>query len=109
GRRSGHAFALETQGSVSKSWFSDLDWLILSPKPPSSTVTTDWDGFDACLAAANGVPHCALKIVIFDDADYTYARQATSRYPALPVYLQVGNPVPLIASDGAVVDSPDIA
>jgi 7-carboxy-7-deazaguanine synthase len=107
GRRSGHAFALETQGSVAKTWFSDLDWLILSPKPPSSRMATDWAAFEACLAAANGRPRCALKIVIFDDADYEYARQTAERHPSLPVYLQVGNPVPLVAADGAIADRPD--
>jgi organic radical activating enzyme len=33
GRHTGHAFALETQGSMAQSWFAQLDWLILSPKP----------------------------------------------------------------------------
>ena len=36
-----------------------------------------------------------LKIVVFDDADYSYARTVSARYPALPVYLQAGNPAPL--------------
>lgn len=48
GRDNGHSFALETQGSVAQSWFSELDWLILSPKPPSSGMATDWDAFEAC-------------------------------------------------------------
>src|SRR5262245_57803615 len=34
GRSKGHRFALETQGSVPSPWFTELDWLILSPKPP---------------------------------------------------------------------------
>jgi 7-carboxy-7-deazaguanine synthase len=97
GRPSGHTFALETQGSVAQSWFAELDWIVLSPKPPSSGMATDWDTFEACLQAANGRPHCVLKIVIFDDADYAYARTVAARCPALPVYLQVGNPAPLTA------------
>jgi hypothetical protein len=28
GHRSGHTFALETQGSVPQAWFADLDWLM---------------------------------------------------------------------------------
>src|SRR6185312_11456913 len=36
GHASGYSFALETQGSVAQSWFADLDYLTLSPKPPSS-------------------------------------------------------------------------
>lgn len=98
GRRRGHSFALETQASVARPWFRELDWMILSPKPPSSGMETDWAAVEACLAAAAGRPRCALKIVIFDDADYAYARDAAARLPALPIYLQVGNPAPLQAA-----------
>ncbi len=94
GHDSGYQFALETQGSVSKSWFADLDVLVLSPKPPSSDMTTDWAAFDTCLLAAGPNPEIVLKIVIFDDADYAYARQTAARYPQLPVFLQPGNHTP---------------
>jgi 7-carboxy-7-deazaguanine synthase len=102
GRRSGHSFALETQGSLAQPWFAELDWMIFSPKPPSSGMATDWKAFDACLAAAGARPRCVLKIVIFNDADYAYARTAAARYPALPVYLQVGNPAPSLAAGDAL-------
>jgi 7-carboxy-7-deazaguanine synthase len=101
GRRRGHSFALETQGSLAQPWFAELDWLILSPKPPSSGMATDWNAFDACLAAAGARPRSVLKVVIFNDADYAYARTAAARYPALPVYLQVGNPAPSLAAGDA--------
>jgi 7-carboxy-7-deazaguanine synthase len=93
GRVHGHGFALETQGSMPQPWFADLDWLILSPKPPSSGTVTNWEAFEACLDAAEGRPRVVLKIVVFDEADYGYAQAAAARYPELPVYLQVGNPV----------------
>jgi len=108
GRRKGHTFALETQGSRAQPWFAELDWLILSPKPPSSDMATDWDVFEACLDAAKGCPRCTIKIVVFNEADYTYAQTAAARYPALPLYLQVGNPAPLIAAGGAVAEEADI-
>jgi 7-carboxy-7-deazaguanine synthase len=108
GRRKGHTFALETQGSVAQPWFAELDWLILSPKPPSSGMATDWGAFEACLRAAKGRPRCVLKIVVFNDADYTYAQTAAARYPALPVYLQVGNPAPLTAAGGVLADEANI-
>jgi 7-carboxy-7-deazaguanine synthase len=104
GRRNGHTFALETQGSVAQAWFAELDWLIMSPKPPSSSMATDWDAFEACLQAARRRPHCVLKIVIFNDADYAYARTVAARYPELRVYLQVGNPAPLTAVESTVDD-----
>src|SRR5262249_20067684 len=85
GRHNSHSFALETQGSVSQAGFAELDWLILSPKPPSSGMPSDWNGLENCLKAAQGKPRCVLKIVVFDDADYAFARTAAARYPALPV------------------------
>lgn len=91
GHARGFTFALETQGSIPRDWFARLDWLFLSPKPPSSGETVDWDKFDACVAAA-GDTQIALKVAIFDEADYAFAKAAAARHPALPVYLQVGNP-----------------
>lgn len=87
----GYKFAIETQGSVSADWFEKLDVLTLSPKPPSSDMETDWNKFDACIAAAKGSPEMALKIVIFDDIDYDYAQKTAAKYPDLPLYLQPGN------------------
>lgn len=94
GHENGYRFALETQGSIAQDWFSKLDVLTLSPKPPSSDMETDWEKFDDCLYAANNKPQIALKIVIFDDADYKYAQEAAQRYPDLPLYLQPGNHTP---------------
>lgn len=94
GQAQGYRFALETQGSIAQDWFADLDVLTLSPKPPSSGMETDWVKFDACLGAARDAPDTALKIVVFDEADYAYAREAAARYPHLPVYLQPGNHTP---------------
>lgn len=105
GQKDGYRFALETQGSVARDWFADLDMLVLSPKPPSSNMTTDWNAFDACLDAAQGKPEIILKIVVFDDADYRFARDAAARHPDLPVYLQPGNHTPPPAhADDAPVD-----
>ncbi len=92
GHGEGYRFACETQGSVAKPWFSDLDTLVLSPKPPSSGQKVDWDAFYACLRAAEGAANIVMKIVIFDEADYAWARGVADRYPALPLYLQPGNP-----------------
>lgn len=91
GHAQGYRFACETQGSIAKPWFGDLDTLVLSPKPPSSQQTVDWAAFDACLEAAQGAGSVVMKIVIFDDADYAWARKAADRYPTLPLYLQPGN------------------
>ncbi|MBU9698840.1 7-carboxy-7-deazaguanine synthase QueE [Rhodobacteraceae bacterium HSP-20] len=94
GKAEGYRFALETQGSVARDWFADLDLLVLSPKPPSSAMETDWEALRACVEAAGPGPRVVLKFVVFDEADYTYARAAAARFPALPVYLQPGNHTP---------------
>jgi 7-carboxy-7-deazaguanine synthase len=91
GRVEGYRFACETQGSIAKPWFGDLDTLVLSPKPPSSGETVDWGAFAACIEAAQDGPKVVMKIVIFDEADYDWARAVADRYPALPLYLQPGN------------------
>ena len=91
GHASGFRFALETQGSVSQDWFASLDFLVLSPKPPSSSMSTNWDDLNKCFAVAGKKPDIVLKIVIFDDADFEFAREITKRFPLIPVYLQPGN------------------
>jgi 7-carboxy-7-deazaguanine synthase len=92
GRARGLTFALETQGSVAKPWFSQLEYLVLSPKGPSSGMETDWEVLASCCAAAGAQTRCCLKIVVFDEADYLFAREAARRLPELPVYLQAGTP-----------------
>ncbi|NLS20146.1 7-carboxy-7-deazaguanine synthase QueE [Rhizobium sp. P40RR-XXII] len=105
GHAEGYRFALETQGTLAKDWFAELDVLVLSPKPPSSGMATDWGAFDDCLRMAARKPQVALKIVVFNDVDYTYAREAASRYPDLPLYLQPGNHTPPPPeADDAIVD-----
>ena len=91
GHADGYRFACETQGSIAKPWFKDLDTLVLSPKPPSSGETVDWGAFDACLRAADGAGNTVMKIVIFDETDYAWAREVADTYPALHLFLQPGN------------------
>ncbi|MCD9146248.1 7-carboxy-7-deazaguanine synthase QueE [Pseudophaeobacter flagellatus] len=93
GRAKGYSFVMETQGSIAQDWFSALSTLILSPKPPSSGETVDWARFDACIAAAQD-RQTVMKIVIFDEIDYAWARGVAAEYPRLPLYLQPGNHTP---------------
>ncbi|MEM6901921.1 MAG: 7-carboxy-7-deazaguanine synthase QueE [Pseudomonadota bacterium] len=98
GREKGYRFGLETQGSIAKDWFAKLDVLTLSPKPPSSGMDFDADALKACFQAA-GDARTVLKFVIFDEADYAFARQVSARHPGVPVYLQPGNHTPPPADD----------
>ncbi|MES0812785.1 7-carboxy-7-deazaguanine synthase QueE [Roseibium sp. SCPC15] len=94
GRKEGYRFALETQGSLGKDWFEMLDVLTLSPKPPSSGMETDWQKLAECVEAAGSETKTVMKVVIFDDEDYAYARDVAARYPELQLYLQPGNHTP---------------
>jgi 7-carboxy-7-deazaguanine synthase len=102
GREQGYSFAMETQGSVFAPWLAALDWLVLSPKPPSSGMATDWANLDQCVATDG--PQAVLKIVVFDEADYAYAREVASRYPSTPLVLQTGNHTPPDADGDGDID-----
>jgi len=44
-------------------------------------MVIDWPAFESCLAAAGDGPRIALKIVVFDDDDYAFARATAKRFP----------------------------
>lgn len=86
--------AIETQGSKWQDWFLDIDELTLSPKPPSSGMDTNFDALDMIINNLKGVTpaqNTSLKVVVFDDQDYSYAKKVHQRYPEIPFFLQVGN------------------
>ncbi|MNO74087.1 7-carboxy-7-deazaguanine synthase [compost metagenome] len=89
---------LETQGTKWQTWFYDISDLTISPKPPSSGMVTDFTKLDNIIRdltyAANitDSPHnFTLKVVVFDDADFEYAKQVHQRYPHVGFYVSVGN------------------
>jgi 7-carboxy-7-deazaguanine synthase len=86
--------AVETQGSRWQDWLLQVDDVTISPKPPSSGMTTDFTALDAMVHALSGRAgdvRTSLKVVVFDEADFDYARQVHLRYPRVPFYLQAGN------------------
>lgn len=85
---------LETQGSKWQDWFYKIDELTISPKPPSSTMQTDFQVLDLIidnLKENNQSGNVSLKVVVFDDEDYQYAKNIHLRYPDVPFFVQVGN------------------
>lgn len=82
--------ALETQGTVYQDWFRDIDDLTISPKPPSSGMTTDFAKLGHIIEKTAGQA-VSLKVVIFDEADLAYAKRVHQLFPGVPFYLQVGN------------------
>lgn len=95
----GWKVAVETQGSFWQDWLLDVDDITLSPKPPSSGMTTDFSKLDSIMGKLTEA-NASLKIVIFDEMDFQYAEQLHIRYPSVPFFLQVGN------SDTATTDDP---
>ncbi|WP_110111673.1 7-carboxy-7-deazaguanine synthase QueE [Bacillus sp. CGMCC 1.16541] len=98
--------AIETQGSRWQDWLLTVDDLTISPKPPSSQMTTNFDVLDAIIdtLVQNGrQKHASLKVVVFDDCDFTYAEQVHKRYPMLPFYVQVGNDDATTTDDSTLI------
>jgi len=88
GHQKGFTFSMETQGSIVKPYFSQLDFLTLSPKPPSSKMVF----IAETLAAAIKLhPDPTLKIVVADENDYQFARMIHQIYPSVPMTLQPCN------------------
>lgn len=83
---------LETQGSRWQEWFYDVDDLTISPKPPSSGMVTDFDKLDEIVRNLYGKSvNFTLKVVIFDEVDFEYAKKIYKRYDPDVFYVSVGN------------------
>lgn len=89
GQAQGYRFAMETQGSIYKDWFTNLDALTLSPKGPSSGMATDWTVLKTCVESN---ANASLKVVVFNEDDYRFAKEIAARFRVAPLYLQVGTP-----------------
>lgn len=93
---------LETQGSIWKDWFKDIDDLTISPKPPSSLMKTNFDVLDDIVSKLLVAKvNFSLKIVYFNDEDKEYAKDVFKRYRGsnIPYYLSVGNTDPYTDKD----------
>ena len=89
-KENGMRTAIETQGSKWQDWLLQIDEVTISPKPPSSTMKTDFQKLDAIIQKLAG-KDISLKVVVFDDHDFEYAVKMHERYPKVPFFLQVGN------------------
>ena len=98
---------LETQGSKWQDWFLHIDELTISPKPPSSLMNTDFNSLDFIierLTKAERNRNISLKVVVFSDEDYEYAKKVHHRYPEVPFFLQVGNADNKTTNNGQLVE-----
>ncbi len=99
-QRRGYRVTIETQGTKWKPWISRCDQIVVSPKPPSSGMDTDFDQLDFFLDSCPA-ERTALKVVVGDNADYVYAQMIHNHYWQHDFYLSVLNPA---GSDGAAFD-----
>ena len=85
--------ALETQGSRWQEWFTKIDDLTISPKPPSSGMTTNFETLDSIIRSLREKQQgdFSLKVVIFGKEDLQYAVNLHKRYTDVTLFLQVGN------------------
>ncbi|RQW72336.1 7-carboxy-7-deazaguanine synthase QueE [Lysinibacillus composti] len=93
-KENGIQIGVETQGSKWQEWLYEIDELTISPKPPSSGMKTNYSVLTDILEKLkkrNSHQHISLKIVVFNEEDYNYAKQVHLRYPTIPFYLQIGN------------------
>jgi len=92
-KRRGHTLTMETQGSKFAVWMNQLDFLCLSPKPPSSGMENKFNPveFEKCLST--GFPSLSVKIVVFDETDLAWALDVFKTCPSgyARLYLQAGN------------------
>jgi 7-carboxy-7-deazaguanine synthase len=92
---SGIEVGLETQGSIWQDWMLEIDDLTISPKPPSSTMVTNWEKLDEIdEKLTKGLVNYTYKVVVFNDEDFEYAKSVAERYPHVPFYVSVGNDNP---------------
>jgi len=91
GQAKGYKFSMETQGSISKPWFTLLDQLTLSPKPPSTNMSFKKRGLDRCLDECENLDNVSLKFVVADEADLLWSKNIADQYPQLPCFVQPCN------------------
>ncbi|MDW2885099.1 7-carboxy-7-deazaguanine synthase QueE [Exiguobacterium artemiae] len=95
----GITMSVETQGSYWQNWVLDIEDVTISPKPPSSGMTVDYDRLDVFFKRLPEQQR-AVKIVIFDEADLDFAAAISDRYALQTLYLSLGNPDP--AEEGTI-------
>jgi 7-carboxy-7-deazaguanine synthase len=85
--------AVETQGTIYRSWLENCDQIVLSPKPPSSGMSerNNWDVVQRLVMDLRR--EVALKVVVFpyEPADLEWAVKVHDKYAHLvPFYIQCG-------------------
>lgn len=87
----GRLVSVETQGTRWKPWLREVDSLCISPKPPSSgmPVKKTEEALDKFMAQVD--ENYFLKVVVFDHADYEWARMIHQRHFYASFFVSAGN------------------
>ncbi|SDB05042.1 7-carboxy-7-deazaguanine synthase [Streptococcus henryi] len=94
----GVTLAVETQGSRWQEWLKDIDQVTLSPKPPSSKMTVNFETLDFIVSNLRD-DQITFKIPVFNDEDLAFAKGIQERYQPDVLYLSAGNPEPQAQGD----------
>ena len=78
--------AIETQATIRPPWLKYCDQIVLSPKPPSSGMETNWEHLGEFMSYSQAI----LKVVVFSKDDYHYAKQVHMLFPWVPFYISIG-------------------
>jgi 7-carboxy-7-deazaguanine synthase len=114
----GMTVSVETQGSRWKEWLTMVDQLVISPKPPSSGMVSKKHDRETAefmrrvmgdlhivgmtlRQPQSGCGDAALKIVVFDETDYEWARAFHVKHADLPFFVSAGTPVPSLTDIAA--------
>lgn len=107
----GFRVMVETQGTAKRPWLSLVDHITVSPKPPSSGMPRVGGGevLRWLYPYLHDAKRHAVKVVVFDDGDYAYAKEVFShaglrayRPRYLSFFLSVGTRVGADSRDDIV-------
>jgi len=95
----GFSVMVETQASIFRDWVNLCDFVVLSPKPPSSGMPhahSDWaDTLEQFVNSLElSVTAYQIKVVVFNDEDLTFAREIHSWYPDTKMTISCGTFAP---------------
>lgn len=98
--------SIETQGAKYRHWITYCDSICVSPKPPSAKLnqkqSETWlELFLSQLWRDDGNARMFFKVVVFDQADYEWAKALHHKYSDVPMFLSAGNDA------GRTVGQPD--
>ena len=99
----GMKVAIETQGTFKPAWIEKCDLITISPKGPgmgeifNESLYEPWAEFiETSLymkkeQPSTFFPETCLKVVVFDEEDFEFAKMIWSLTPNAPLYLSLGN------------------